>query len=280
VTSALVAPGEPRVVGLPPEFVTPQDGHEKQDCERAAAIRWVEKWGAHYAPWGITLLGDDLYANQPFCEKILAAGFDFLLTCKSSSHPTTAEWVEDFAREGAIKTLVLSETKGKRKPVRHQSTYRFIDSIPLRDSDDALMANWLEIAVTNEDGKILYHNTWITSHPVTAETVADLAKAGRARWKIENEHIATLKIGGYHLEHNFGHGQKNLSNVLASLNLLAYLLHTACEWIDVRYGTLRFRLSSRVAFFHKFTALLDFFCFENWDHLIGFMFGKLRVDSG
>ena len=81
-----------------------------------------------------------------------------------------------------------SSFKKKRKPARHQFTYRFIDSIPLRDPDEDLLANWLEITDTNEDGKIRYHNTWFTSHPVTAETVADLLKADLARWKILNEH--------------------------------------------------------------------------------------------
>jgi hypothetical protein len=38
-----------------------------------------------------------------------------------------------------------------------------------------------------------------------------MTKAGRCRWKIENECFNTLKNQGYHLEHNYGHGQKNLS---------------------------------------------------------------------
>ncbi len=41
-------------------------------------------------PWGVTLLGDDLYAHQPFCEKATAAGFRFLFTCKPLSHPNSA----------------------------------------------------------------------------------------------------------------------------------------------------------------------------------------------
>jgi hypothetical protein len=36
-----VAPGHTRVLPLPPEFVAPQDGAEKQDCERNAAKRWL-----------------------------------------------------------------------------------------------------------------------------------------------------------------------------------------------------------------------------------------------
>jgi hypothetical protein len=73
VTPVVVAPGEQRVIVLPPELVRPQDGHDKQDCELAAAGRWLEQWGRHYAAWGITLLGDDLYCHQPFCQRARAA---------------------------------------------------------------------------------------------------------------------------------------------------------------------------------------------------------------
>jgi len=38
-----------------------------------------------------------------------------------------------------------------------------------------------------------------------------VVKGGRCRWKIENETFNTLKNQGYHFEHNYGHGEKNLS---------------------------------------------------------------------
>ena len=41
ITPVLVVPGHEQVIALSPEFITPQDGHDKQDCETAAAKRWV-----------------------------------------------------------------------------------------------------------------------------------------------------------------------------------------------------------------------------------------------
>lgn len=40
VTPVLVAPDQDAVFPLPPAFVTPQDGHLKQDGELAASARW------------------------------------------------------------------------------------------------------------------------------------------------------------------------------------------------------------------------------------------------
>ena len=56
------------------------------------------------------------------------------------------------------------------------------------------------------------------------DTVDDVMRGGRARWKVENETFNTLKNQGYNLEHNYGHGDKNLSVVLALLMMLAFLV--------------------------------------------------------
>jgi hypothetical protein len=62
VTPVIVSPNKSQVVPLPPEFIQPQDGHEKQDCELAATKRWLKQWGKHYAPWGATLMGVDVFS--------------------------------------------------------------------------------------------------------------------------------------------------------------------------------------------------------------------------
>jgi len=102
VTPVVVSPGVPYVIPLEPEFITPQDGHNKQDCENAAAKRWVHQYGAHYAPHGITILGDDLYSRTPVCNALLEEGFNFLLVCKPSSHKTLYEWVDEIDALGEV----------------------------------------------------------------------------------------------------------------------------------------------------------------------------------
>ena len=48
--ATIVAPGHQRVLPLPPELIAPQDGAEKQDCERNAAKRWLANHGTTVAP--------------------------------------------------------------------------------------------------------------------------------------------------------------------------------------------------------------------------------------
>ena len=54
----------------------PQDGHDKQDCERGAGKRWMTKHAEPLAPHGVTLLGDDLYRHQPMGALALHNGFN------------------------------------------------------------------------------------------------------------------------------------------------------------------------------------------------------------
>ena len=92
VTPVIVAPGRSEVIAVRPEFITPQDGHTKQDCELAASKRWVEQNATRYSADSVTLLGDDLYAHQPFCRHARAHGFHFLFTCLPGSHKTLYLW--------------------------------------------------------------------------------------------------------------------------------------------------------------------------------------------
>lgn len=60
ITPVIVAPGNEQVIALTSELITPQDGHHKQDCEQAAAKRWITAHGAEFEDTPVTLLGDDL----------------------------------------------------------------------------------------------------------------------------------------------------------------------------------------------------------------------------
>jgi hypothetical protein len=115
VTPVIVAPRQATVFPLAPAFVRPQDGRLRQDCELTAATRWLHQWGARIAPWRTTLLGDDLYCHQPFCEQVLAQGCAFLFVCLPPSHPLLYEWVADFERSGEVPSLVKTRWSGAQR---------------------------------------------------------------------------------------------------------------------------------------------------------------------
>jgi len=275
ITPVIAAPGNSRVIALEPEFIIAQDGHEKQDCERAAAKRWLEQYGTRYAAFKATLLGDDLFCNQPLCESVLAQKFNFIFVCKPDSHPELYQMVAFLEAHGLVEQFSERVWKGKYAEI---FTYRFVNQVPLRAGADALKVNWCELSIQRETtGKITYRNAWATHHEVTRTAVKAIVQAGRTRWKVENENNNVLKTKGYHFEHNFGHGTQHLATFLLTLNLLAFLFHTVLDLTDAKYKLLRDKLRARKTFFDDLRALTRYLYYESWEHLMDFMIANLKL---
>jgi hypothetical protein len=278
LTPVILKPGSKRVIALAPEFITPQDGVEKQDCENAAAKRWLRANGSWLKQLGVTITADDLYCKQPICELLLEEGLDFILVCKEDSHKTLYEYVK-FQKED-IETVKVRRWTGKRYLV---DTYRFINAVPLKDGEDALEVNWCEIITRIEEmdkdedkWKVIYKNAFATNFEITLKNVKKIVADGRARWKVENENNNVLKTKGYHLEHNFGHGKKNLAALFATFNILAFLFHTVLEIVDDEYKLIRQTLPSRKTFFQDIRALTRYLYFDRWETLMRFMIIGLK----
>jgi hypothetical protein len=257
----MVAPGHDKVVPLEPEFIVPQDGAEKQDCENRAAKRWLAAHGPRYAALDPVYLGDDLFSRQPLCQAVREAGGHFIFVCKPSSHPLIQEYLI-----GAELGLLEKTVKRGKQHFIHR--YRWLHGVPLRDSSDAMTLNWFEIEIISDKGETNYRNSFVTDLPVSANSVVELAACGRARWKIENETFNVLKNKGYNLEHSFGHGKQNLSAILVSLNLLAFAIHTVCDTGDELWRNARAKLGPRYNFFSKLAAITTYLIFPSWEDLL------------
>ena len=275
ITPVMVSPGHSQVLPLRPEFITPQDGHVKQDCEIAAAKRWLQAHAQRYSTGNDTLLGDDLYAHQPFCRQVLLHNFHFFFTCKPASHTYLSQWVGALEPGRQLHSL-KARVKGKANRWEHH-LYEWANGVPLTEGPDALKVNWCQLTVTDGQGAVLYRNSYITDWPVSADNVSGLVAAGRARWKIENENNNVLKNRGYHLEHNFGHGKQHLSSLLATMNLLAFGLHTLLELTDQSYRLIRAEVGARRRFFQHIEALTSYLHFESWEALMDFMMKGLEI---
>jgi hypothetical protein len=273
----LTTPDQEEVITLQPEFMTPQDGHDKQDCEQAAIKRWVKQHASQFKPWSVTVLTDDLHCRQPTCQLFIEHEMYFILTCKPDSHSTMYEELALLGRvEGAISQKSVQRWNGRHD---EQWVYRWAEALPLRRGEDALLVNWCELTVYNEStGAQMYHNAWATNHEVGAVQVEDIAAGGRARWKIENEGINVLKNRGYQFEHNYGHGKQHLANTLLSFLLLAFLIHSVLALSSERYQAVRQSLGARRKFFESLRTLTRFFYFSDWYQLLTFMYQELELE--
>jgi hypothetical protein len=255
LAATLVAPGHNRVLPLMPEFIAPQDGAAKQDCERSAAKRWLDWHDERMRELRPIYLGDALFSSQPMCAAVLAQGGDFLFVCKEDSHKTLYEFMcgAEPERHTVSERLMGGRTRSYR--------YSWVENVPLRDGADARNSHWLSVEVVDLAGKVTYRSAFVTSLAITPENVAEIVACARTRWKIENESFNVLKNHGYHLEHNFGHGKQHLAQVFVLLNLLAFAFHTVCDSVEKLWQEARTVLGTRKDFFsdlHTITAYLLF----------------------
>jgi len=278
VTAMVVHPEQSQIWPLEPEFIQPQDGHEKQDCEIQATKRWLKRCGDFYAAHNITLLGDDLYAHYPFCRLALDKQFNFILTCKPDSHQTLYDWL-DYLQAKPDESLPTLRQRLWNGQFGEIWTYRYINQVPLRNDEETLFVNWCELTITHEDtDEEIYHNAFVTNYEIDHHSVVEIVRDGRTRWKTENEGNNILKNQGYHFEHNFGHGQQYLSATLLTLNLLAFLFHTILHLVDQHYQLLREHLAARRTFFNDIRTLTRYLYFQSWDDLLAFMVKQLELE--
>ncbi len=91
-----------------------------------------------------------------------ASGMNFIFTCLPSSHPLLYEWVESLEKLGEVHHVEVDYQHLKTHEVYR---YRYVNEVPLRDEEPSLLVNWCEMEqVRVSDGKVLYHNSWVTRH--------------------------------------------------------------------------------------------------------------------
>jgi len=212
---AIVHPDSPVVIPLAPEPIIKQDGETKNDCERNAAKRFLAQVRQDHPDVPFIVVEDALSSNAPHIRELQKHNMRFILGVKEGDHTFLFDHVRTAHEAG--ETTAYEYDEGN---ITHR--FRFINQVPLNESNQDIVVNFLEY--WEIDGDNVQHFCWITDFILYQWNVGAIMRGGRARWKIENETFNTLKNQGYHFEHNYGHGKENLSVNLALLMMLAFLV--------------------------------------------------------
>jgi hypothetical protein len=216
--ATLVHPDLKEVIPLAPEPIIQQDGQTKNDCERNATRRWLKRFRQEHPHLPVIVVEDSLSGNAPHLRDLREAGAHCIIGVKPGDHAFLFAHLQALDEAGEMEVLTLVDPA---TGILHH--FRFCNGAPLNESNSDELVNVLESWEIHPDGKE-QHFSGISDFLLTPAIVWDIMRGGRARWKIENETFNTLKNQGYHLEHNFGHGEQNLSVVLALMMMLAFLV--------------------------------------------------------
>jgi len=194
LVAVLIDPDQREVFPLDFEPILREDGAEKNDCERNVAKRLCKALHERYRGLPIIVVEDALYANAPHLRQITGYGWRYVINVKPDSHTSLEKQFAGRRANGRVKELEITEGGG----VRHY--FAWDSNLWLCESAPDVAVNYLLYEQTDKKGKVTRW-TWITNLPLARSTVERVMRAGRGRWKIENETFNTLKNQGYHFEH-------------------------------------------------------------------------------
>jgi hypothetical protein len=205
--------------------------------------------------------GDGLFSDGTITRYVISLGMHYLFTCKPGDHTFLMEWLDGYKEWPWIEEIEYIK-KGKER-VKRIHRYRWRNDVPLSAQSHAPQVNYLEYEQIT-DGKVNYHNSWVTDLDISQSNIFELIKTGRCRWKVENECFNSLKNQGYNMKHNFGHGKQHLAHNMYLSILLAFTLHQIMELCDDAYQQCRARFGSKRNLWERIRQVLCMFIVPDW----------------
>lgn len=282
--SCLVHPELKEVFPFCPEPIFNNDGNTKNDCEQNAFKRFISDFRREHPKLNAIISLDALYATEPPIRLLKEHDCRFIIVVKETNG-TVFMQVNDGEEDGSTKTHEYHYQMGDKvtKNVHHK--YRYKSNVRLNQDMKGPRANFVEFWETitwqgkRGPEKQTRHFAWVTDIPVNKDTMFNIMKGGRTRWKIENETFNTLKNQGYNLEHNYGHGKKNLSINFIMMMFLAFFIDqiqfSSCqEFKKVMKKAIR-----KAYLWPKLISQMEQLYFESWDQFYGVIIGTWKVEA-
>jgi hypothetical protein len=267
--AAIIHPDFREVIPLMPEPIVKQDGTTKNDCERNAAKRFITKLRQDHPHLKFILTEDALSSNAPHIETLHDSGCHYILGVKEGDHTYLFQQVEAADEAGGVSYY---ERHDRAAGLVHR--FRFVNDMPLNGSRKDVRANFIEYWEVGQAQ--VQHFSWVTDLRVNRRNVYKLMRGGRARWKIENETFNTLKNQGYNFEHNYGHGEKNLSVVFAMLMMLAFLVDQTQQLCCNLFRAVWAKLGSKRQLWESMRSLFYTYALQSMRQLLEALFYGLQ----
>lgn len=253
--AVIVHPDEKAVIPVAPEPIVKGDGNNKNDCERNASKRLLTDFRREHPHLKVIVLEDGLASNQPHLALLDELKMPYITGVKEGDHKYLFDWVKHAKGQEVIM---------RKDKIVHK--FRYVNDVPLNDEHFDYRVNVLEYWEEKPNGKKQYFS-WVTSFQITDENVYDLMRAGRTRWKVENETFNTLKNQGYNFEHNYGHGYNQLCSVMTMLMLLAFLIDQVQQLCCKLYRKARQKAGALKELFLKKRFLFEMAVWKTWQDM-------------
>lgn len=270
--AVMVSPNQKEVIPLGLETISNEHGHTKNDSEHSASQRLLTRLRNMHPLLKMLVVEDALYGTAPHIRNLIALNYRYIIGVKPKRH----DWLFDYVNASDCNTITLKDA-GKIFELH------WLNNAPLNASNEDLRVNFFKCIEISPDGKRKTF-TWITSFTITKNNIFRLMKGARSRWKVENETFNTLKTQGYHFEHNFGHGYQQLSSVMGSTMILAFLIDQLQQLCCPFFQKALIKCRKRIRLWDKMREWFLTFYIDDWEAFFSAIADppcfRLRKDSG
>lgn len=259
LAAVVVHPKHKEVFPLCPEPISKPDGLTKNDCEHNAMARLLTDFQKEHPHLEVIFTEDALSAKGPYLRRILDIGAHFIVNVNPTGNPSLFKWLK-----GVELTKKIIQEKNETIELG------FYNGLPLNDSNHDMQINFIDCVITDKKGRKT-HFSWATDLTVTLDNVEEIARGGRARWKVENETFNTLKNQGYHFEHNYGHGYNNLTHIFGLLMFLAFLIDQIQQRCCGLFQSALKNMRRKILFWQRLRSVFFEFYIDSWQDMYTWM---------
>lgn len=114
LAGCLVHPNKECVIPFAPEPMHKQDGNDKNDNERPALRRFLDRLRADHPKLPLILTADALHSNGPLIRDLKLYNIDYILSVKSGSHIKLFEGIDKWEERGKLKYYTFEEEIGDK----------------------------------------------------------------------------------------------------------------------------------------------------------------------
>ena len=164
----------------------------KQDCESKAFVRLAEKLKKRFPRLPLCIVADGLYVSSRVITICKSNGWDYLIRYKEGSAP-----------------LIEAEYQATPEKNRVRNA-EYINGV-IFGQEDVNVLKYTERKIKDGKEKVTEF-AWITSIEITERNAEKLVKAGRTRWKIENQGFNRQKHWQGNIEHACSFHEKAQKN--------------------------------------------------------------------
>lgn len=265
VVATLVHPDQKTVITIAVEPIVKQDGETKNDCERNAVRRLLQRVRRLYPKLLLIVVEDGLSSNAPHIADLRKLKMRFLLGAKPGDHSHLFDQVIQASDEGHDEIITVHDPLD---PTVVVSETQYVKNLSLNASNQDVRVNFLQHTEFDaKNGVTTKRFSWVTDYQLHQNLYRKFVGGGRSRWRIENETFNVLKNHGYQFEHNFGHGQENLSTVLMLVMFLAFLVDQVQQTCCPLFQSVLEKLGSRRLLWDYLRSHVRCFVFNSFNEL-------------